>query len=271
MTFNSQLSQRKPGSSGKIETEFALIIKDHPLQNARRIANLSSILDYDLKHKRSFTIHDTYFDTVSNYFTRHLISFRVREFGRRTILSIKSSPQGLLGGGTNRLELELLWSLESLVQIARRFHLDPPSRELFKQSAGSPSRVLAATGLEVIQNRLTRRRSRDLMAFRKGDSFRFAELSIDDVTYSFADETVRFLEVEIEAKAAGALPRIRRVVQHLVFEHPTLHVWAHGKFVTGLAIKKLLGRHRLSDLTIGGLIKPDAFGLIDRTVRSGSI
>jgi CYTH domain-containing protein len=264
------LTRGKQSFSGKIESEIALIIKDRPLQNARKIANLSSMLDYALTRRRSSTIHDTYFDTDSKYFTRNLISFRVRRYSHEVILSAKSSPQELVGGGTSRLEIERPWSHESLVRITRKLGLEPPSRELFERSAGSSSRVLAAAGLEIIQNRLTRRKSRDLVAFRRGKPFRFAEMSIDDVTYTLAQGKVRLLEVEIEAKATRALPKIRRVVKYLLSEYPSLQVWAHGKFVTGMAIMRLLRKRNLSDLTRERLLRPGVFGLIDRTARARS-
>jgi CYTH domain len=232
---------------------------------------MSSILNYDLKRTRSVTIHDTYFDTDSKYFTRNLISFRVRRYNHEMILSVKSSPQRLLGGGTSRLEIERAWSYGSLTRITRKLGLEPPSRKFFEQSAGSPSRVLAEAGLEIIQNRFTRRKSRDLIANRRDKPLLFAELSVDDVTYIVAEGTVRLLEVEIEAKAARALPKIRRVVDCLLSEYPSLQPWANGKFVTGLAIMKLLRKRNLSDLTRGGMIRSSAFGLIDKTIRSGSL
>ena len=271
MSLTLQLTHRRPSFSGKIETEIALIIRSCTLQNVRRIANLSSVLDYDLKRRGSVAIHDTYFDTNSKYFTRNLISFRVRRYRDEMILSVKSSPQRLVGGGASRIEIEQPWSHKSLVRIARKLGLEPPSRELFQRSAGSPSRVLAAAGLEIIQERLTRRKSRDLVAFRRGEPSLFAEMSIDDVTYIFAKGPVRFLEVEIEAKTAGALPKIRRVVNCLLSEFPALQRWAHGKFVTGVAIEKILRKRSLSDLTRNGMLRAGAFRLIDRTVRAGSL
>lgn len=271
MAFNAQLSHRKPSFSGRIETEIALIIKNDPLENSRRVANLSSILDYDLKRRRSFTIHDTYFDTGSKYFTRNLISFRLRRFGREVVLSVKSSPRRLPGGGVSRLELERPWTYDSLTKISRKLDLEPPSRDAFERSARSPSRVLAAAGLEVIQTRLNRRRVRDLVAFTRGRLLSFAELSIDDVTYTFVEGTVRLLEVEIETRRRGALPKTRRVVNWLLSELPALQLWAHGKFVTGMAIKKLLRNQTLNELTNEGLLIPDAFELTDQTVRAGSL
>ena len=265
------MSHEKTGLSGKVETEVALIIRDHAEQTAQKLAHLFAILDCPLVHRRSLTIRDTYFDTESRFFTRNRITFRIRRSGHGTTLSAKSSPRKISGGETSRVEIEKPWSYQSLASITEKLGLKPPSKQLFTQSASSPSRILTKAGFFIVQDRLTRRKSRDLVMIRKGKTSRFAELSIDNVTYKLTEGTVRLIEVEIEAKASRAMPRIRPVVDWLLSEYPSLRLWPHGKFVTGLAINRLLRNRNRRDLTREGLVKPGVFGLLDRTIREGSL
>ncbi|HET7405459.1 MAG TPA: CYTH domain-containing protein [Candidatus Bathyarchaeia archaeon] len=265
------MSHRKSGLSGKVETEVVLIIKDRAEQTAKAIADLSIIADYRLTHRRSLTIHDTYFDTDSKYFAKNRITFRIRQSSHGAILSVKSSPQKLARGGASRVESEHPWSYGSLARVSEELGLETPDRMIFKQSARSPLKVLTKAGFEIIQDRLTQRKSRDLVVFRKGKSFRFAELAIDGVTYIFRKGRVRLIELEIEAKAPGALPRIRRVVDCLLSDYPSLQVWAHGKFLTGLAINRLLRKRSLSDLSRQGLVRTRVFQVIDQTIRKGQL
>jgi len=264
------LTRRDTNLAGKIESEVVLIIRDHAEKTAQTIANLSTMLDNSLAKRRSFTIRDTYFDTKSKFFTRNKITFRVRQSSHKIILSSKSSPRRIAIGGTRRVEIENPWSYQSLASLTGKYGLEPPNRELFRLLPRSPSRLLTEAGFEIIQERLTRRKSRDLIALRKNKPLPFAELSIDDVTYFSTKGPVRLVEIEIEAKAAGAMLRIRSVVDFLISEYPALQVWPHGKFVTGLAIEKLLKKRRSIDLTRGNLLKAGMFRPIDRAISGGS-
>ncbi|HEX4920603.1 MAG TPA: CYTH domain-containing protein, partial [Candidatus Bathyarchaeia archaeon] len=111
------MSYRKSGLSGKVETEVVLIIKDRAERTAKAIADLSTIADYRLTRRRSLTIHDTYFDTASKFFTKNRITFRIRQSSHGAILSVKSSPQKLTGGGASRVESEQPWSYDTLARV----------------------------------------------------------------------------------------------------------------------------------------------------------
>jgi hypothetical protein len=124
-------------------------------------------------------------------------------------------------------------------------------------------------GLKIIQERQTQREARDIVRRANKTTSILAELAIDKVTYTFKDVEVSVSEVEIEAKSARSLATVREIADALVSKyHPVLRQWFHGKFVTGLAIRKLLENRTLQSYLLNGDLKPEAFELIDRTVRS---
>src|SRR5437879_12307456 len=105
----------------------------------------------------------------------------------------------------------------------------------------SPSRTLNSLGLHVIQERRTRRETRDIVGRGENPTSTLAELAIDRVTYSFQDVKVGFSEVEVEAKSPRGLTDVQAIANTLVSKYqPLLQQWFHGKFVTGLAIAYLL-------------------------------
>jgi len=132
-----------------------------------------------------------------------------------------------------------------------------------------PSRVLASMGLTVIQERRTARVTRDVVERAKSPTSTLAELAIDMVTYSFHHIKVGLSEVEVEAKSPGSLLNVHEIASTLVSKyHPILQQWFHGKFVTGLAIGKLLSIDALQRYLVKGNLGPKAFDVINRTIRS---
>ncbi len=132
-----------------------------------------------------------------------------------------------------------------------------------------PSRTLKALGLQVIQERRTRREARDVVGRSEYPTSRLAELAIDKVTYTFQDVTVGFSEVEVEAKSPRGLAIVQAIANTLVSKYqPLLQQWSHGKFVTGLAIGKLLKIDGLQSYLVKGDLGPKAFEVVDRTIRA---
>jgi hypothetical protein len=124
-------------------------------------------------------------------------------------------------------------------------------------------------GLKTIQERQTQREVRDVVRRDRRTTSILAEMAIDKVTYAFENVNVALSEVEVEAKSARSLAGVREIADALVSKyHPVLRQWFHGKFVTGLAIRKLLETRRFHSYLVNGDLKPEAFELIDRTVRS---
>ena len=236
---------------------------------ARGIAGLTSLHDYELTRRHSFTIRDTYYDTPDGFLTGRKISFRTRRSGSHLLVSVKSKPTSTTSAGSRRLEMERPLTREAVRAIARQLGLKEVRTSENVILSRNPSDFFADFGLEVVQERITRRKSRDIADHVRGVRHVFAELDIDDVTYKLDSREVRLLELEIEAKTATGIPKMRRVAEVLLSKYRnSLRLWAHGKFVTGLTIQKLLKSGRLRNLRNDGLLGAEEFDPIDRLARA---
>jgi inorganic triphosphatase YgiF len=263
------LSSKQPVSTGAFESEIALIVKDTADRTRKELADLRSILEYDLKPKPPRTIHDTYFDTRENSLRQRKITLRTRRLGGTLLISTKSDTRRIARTIIRRRETELPWSYDSVRLLARNLGLKTPTMSVLQFRNTPASGVLTTIGLDIVQERRTRREARDVVRSGKASTSVLAELSIDRVTYTFDKDKVRLSEVEVEAKATKSLGSVRAIANALVSMHqPILKQWFHGKFVTGLAIRKLLETKALQRHLVNGRLKPDAFELIDRTVRA---
>jgi inorganic triphosphatase YgiF len=251
------------------ESEIALIIKDNADRIRKEVADLRHILDYDIKPKPPQVIYDTYFDTWEDSLRRRKITLRTRRLGRTLLISTKSDVRRIAGNIVRRRETELPWSYNSVRLLARILKLKTPTTSV-SQFHGMPvSRAFEAMGLEVIQERHTRREARDVAKRDKKATPILAELAIDRVTYTFNDIKVRLSEIEVEAKSARSHASIREIANALISKyHPIIQQWFHGKFVTGLAIRKLLETNAFQRGLANGDLGPEAFKLIDRAIKS---
>lgn len=260
--------KNRTSRSNHTESEIALVIKNSPDHIAKDIAGLTSIIEYDLEPIQSERIHDSYYDRADGALRRQMISFRVRKFDHKRIFSMKSNPRRIIESGTRRRELELSWAYSSLVRLTRELELERPRRPS-RFSDLTANEILTPLGLQLIQERITMRDRRNVFPRTRRRRSLLAELSIDQVTYLHEAAKVRLFEIEIEAKSSGALRGIRKIVRTLESLYPeSLMEWVHGKFITGLAIRRLLETRQLQEHIEHFHLKPEAFAIIDRTIRS---
>jgi len=263
------LSSKEAKPPSAFESEIALIIKDDTDHTRKELVGLRHILEYDLRPKPSRTIYDTYYDTSDNFLRQRKISFRTRRVGGTLLISTKSDIRKVSGNIIRRRETELPWSYDSVRLLMRNLKMKTPAQSISRFPNIPPSRVLASMGLNVIQERRTLREARDVIERNKSPTSTLAEMAMDRVTYSFQHIKVRLSEVEVEAKSPGSLLDVQEIAGTLISKyHPILQPWLHGKFVTGLAIGKLLRIHALQRYLVKGMMGPKAFDLIDRTIRS---
>jgi inorganic triphosphatase YgiF len=269
---NHTLSSKRPSSSRAFESEIPLIIKDDAENVRKNLTSIRHLLDYDLRPKPSRTIHDTYYDTRDNSLRQRKITLRTRKLGSTMLISSKSDIRRVSGNMVRRREIELPWTYDSVRLLARTLQLKPPAVPRSEFHRVPVSKALAAMGLGAIQERRTRRVARDVVKRGSGRALILAELAIDRVTYSFKGFKVGLSEVEIEAKSRGGFSAVREVADHLLSKYqPFLQVWSHGKFVTGLAIARLMEAKTFGRFLKNGALKPGTFQLIDRKIRSGTI
>jgi inorganic triphosphatase YgiF len=269
MNDDEHMSDKGTSLPRSFESEIALVIKEKGNVIAKDIAGITSILKYDLKPRSLLRIHDTYYDTKKGSLRKKQITLRVRKIDDAVLLTLKSNPRRAIGGTTRRREVEVPWSLKSLAQFAQCVKLKIPRVEISKFSEIKPSKVFRLMGLYAVQERLTRRETRDIIRHDKPRAPPLAELAIDDVTFLLGSNRVRLFEVEIEAKTARSLPRVRIIADALTAMYPgLLKEWPHGKLATGLAIRRLLKTKILQNYLDRDRLKPEVFQLIDETIRS---
>jgi inorganic triphosphatase YgiF len=263
------LSSKDKLSPAAFESEIALIIKDDADHTRNELAKLRDILEYDLKPKPPRIIYDTYYDTPEDSLRQRKTSLRTRKLAGNLLISTKSDVRRIAGAIIRRREIELPWSYDSIRLLAKNLKLTIPKSSVSQFQRIPASRTLATMGLEIIQERRTRREARDVVRKGKTPALVLAELAIDRVIYTFKNTKLGLSEVEVEAKSSRSLATVRDIANALVSKYqPVLQQWFHGKFVTGLALRKLLETKALQNYLVNGDLKPEAFGLIDRTVRS---
>jgi len=254
---------------GSSEVEAVLIIKGDVDAVLKELAGLRSILNYRLEPGQSKTIHDRYFDTIDRRLRKRGANLRIREMDGSLFISVKSHTRRTLRGATARREIEVPWSKQNLLSLIKDLELEAdlalPERQF---SDADPLAAMEATGLQLVQDRETRREVRNVSSVRKPDLV-LAELAIDRVTYHIGNHNISIFEVEVEEKAKGSSSVISDVTKALLQAYqPSLQKWSHGKFVTGLAIQRLLETEPADNLLGQDRLKPEALGTIDRALRS---
>jgi len=254
---------------GTSEVEAVLIIKGDVDAVLKELAGLRSILNYRLEPGQSKIIHDRYFDTIDRRLRKRGANLRIREMDGSLFISVKSHTRRTLRGATARREIEVPWSKQNLLSLIKDLELEAdlalPERQF---SDADPLAAMEATGLQLVQDRETRREVRNVSSVRKPDLV-LAELAIDRVTYHIGNHNISIFEVEVEEKAKGSSSVISDVTKALLQAYqPSLQKWSHGKFVTGLAIQRLLETEPADNLLGQDRLKPEALGIIDRALRS---
>ena len=254
---------------GSSEVEVVLIIQRDFDAILNELASLRSILNYRLQPGLSKTIRDTYFDTAGQHLRKQGTNVRIREINDAFFISTKWGSRRTLRGATARREIEVPWSKQNLLSLIKDLELEAdlalPERQF---SDADPLAAMEATGLQLVQDRETRREVRNVSSVRKPDLV-LAELAIDRVTYHIGMHRASIFEVEVEEKASKSSSVVRNVTKALLHAYqPALQKWSHGKFVTGLAIQRLLETEPADNLLGQDRLKPEALGIIDRALRS---
>jgi len=254
---------------GSSEVEVVLIIQRDFDAILNELASLRSILNYRLQPGLSKTIRDTYFDTAGQHLRKQGTNVRIREINDAFFISTKWGSRRTLRGATLRKEVEVSWSERALQSLIKDLKLEVgivSPRTQFSETA--PTESMKAIGLQVIQDRNTRREVRNISSGPKS-TLALAELAIDRVTYHIGMHRASIFEVEVEEKASKSSSVVRNVTKALLHAYqPALQKWSHGKFVTGLAIQRLLETEPADSLLDGDRLLPEAFNRLDQTARS---
>ena len=245
------------------ETESTLVVvSDEPETVIEAIAALRKLDGYRLRPRGKEEIRDLYFDSPDGKLRTARIALRVRQVGKRRLLTIKGPSRRGARGGESRLELEEEWpgrAWEVLyAELGRKLGIPAVA-----PVGADPAEALRSAGLVVVQDRRSSRQLRDVVP-RDGTRRRVAELAIDSVVYPPAGHEVRHFEVEVEAKATGGESAVASLSESLVIRYwPALRPWRHGKLATGKAVAALLEERDRDDvLTDDGALRPSAYDAI---------
>jgi CYTH domain len=257
------------GSGILTEIEATLVIRsEDPASIVKELAALTSIANCRLQPRDSILIRDTYFDTGP---AKDKFALRIREVGRTQLITVKGPMRRTTWGAVERLEIEEVWSAESLrramEEIRGETFLLPVNESEFDWI--SPVEVMKRAGLEVLQRRETFRHVREILSGTGHTDRRIGELAIDSGIYHFLNLDVLHYEVEIESKGEEEAEMLKAVLDGLVSAYgEDLLPWEWNKLSTGLALETILGRlPREALLDENNVVLPKTYELIDRELR----
>lgn len=263
-------------TSDSREIEAALIVwSETPQLVVSQVVGLTSIGNYRLLPQDSQVIHDMYLDTPDRALQAPQMALRVREIGETCWITLKGPSQPTAWKrGVKRLEIEAIWSEEAVTRVVEELMVRGIKVLQPWQDIGDvqPLDVMASIGFEVVQDRESHRRIRNILEGKKGSPV-LAELAIDSVIYHFGSRKVCFHEVEIEAKAEEGSAVIETVVESLVTTYrPALRVWDYSKLATGKAIEELLKMGAIQELLdVNNNLKPAAFDKLSDYLKTGDV
>lgn len=253
-----------------MESEAKLVIcSEQPQLVVEQLAALSSIAGYRLLPQDSEPIHDIYFDTPDAQLRQQAMSLRVREIGPAAgadsyRLTLKGPQQPTDWGGFTRLEIEKVWSEDTLKRITAELAKRGIS---VQQTRGfepdRPVNVVTALGLIIVQDRSTHRQVRNIIA-AAGDEKAMAEMAIDSVTFKVRGQAVHHYELEIEAKQENVSTHLMTIIEALTTQYASiLQPWSYGKLLTGKTIEQLSELGSLPELLEGNNLSPAAYAKIE--------
>ena len=251
---------------GRDEIEAKVIlVGDAPERVADELAVVAQLGDYRLSSAREIALRDTYLDTHDGALARSRFALRIRRLDESAWLTLKGPDRGSgFEGAVCRSELELPWSPSSLRRILAALDEAGLHLEANALPPDDPVAALEACGVAVIQDRVTRRRVRDV---RDAQRANLAELAIDCVLHPLGAREVRLFEVEVEVE--GSPEPLRGIVETLERVYGSeLRRWPHDKLATGLALRRIFESEALDSLVrADGTLRPEGYAAIDRELR----
>ncbi len=252
-----------------LEVESTLIISSNdPEDVADRVAGLTSVAGFVLRHRHPLSIVDTYVDLSGRKLGRSGSGLRLRCFDDRALVTFKG-PTREVDGARAREEFEDDWSADALEAVLARVRdLGVEISPTPFDGTLEPADVLENLGFATVQRRQLMRRPRDVLEDLHGVVL--AELVVDVVTYRVGDRGIRHHEIEVEVKSEGGDTAVRRVTQAIIdMCGARVRPWPHGKFTTGRAVAALLASGKLDGaIDNGGRLQPGAYDLIAEWLSS---
>lgn len=252
------------GTGPPREVEGTLAIQSEvPDETARRLGDLREVAGYRLRPCPARRLRDAYLDNRPRDLGRRRIALRLREVDGEVLVALKADSH-ITQVATDRVEIESLWSPAAFdsvrEELARRGVETTEAPPNLKERQAED--VFGEAGFFPVQERETTRIPREVIPETGGEPE--AELVVDAVVYRFDGESVRFHEVEVEARGGGNAETVGNVLRTLLDLFPAeLRAWPYGKLATGEAILALREEGRLDGLVDpGGTLAVRAFDLL---------
>jgi inorganic triphosphatase YgiF len=259
-----------PAAQSNLETETTLLVQvEDPEAFRASFAAMDRIGVYALSPVDPLIIEDVYLDTASGDLSKQWWVLRVRTENSSTYITLKGPARRTVSGGAQRIEIEQLWSQESVERVLDTIAGLCPGVELPAVTVGDAPAVATLTrcGFVVSQERHTRRDRRLVLSAHNGGPV--AELVLDLVAYQFGTREIRHLEIEVEAASPAHVEHTTAIADGLLAAFgPVLRPWNFGKVATGKALETLLCNGELEGL-IGqdNHLLPVVYGLIESRMR----
>lgn len=228
---------------GSVEVEATLVVASRaPDRVLGQLAALQSLGGHPLCWSDERELRDVYFDTPDRSLRGRRLALRLRggANGWRITLKAEGRPTG--NGSVERLEIERDWSEKGLERVLGELEARGvrPARAPRPGSGLDPVGVLRSAGLEVIQDRRSRRRRARVLEADGGEET-VARLVLDTVIFrTGSGRRVRHREVEVEAAPGAPRSLPGRLARELRSRFPDqLRAWPHPKLATGLAIGRI--------------------------------
>jgi len=255
-----------------VEAEATLLIcSKHPRSVAREIAGLANLATFRVIGEGCRVLNDTYLDTQRLDLKRQHWILRLRKADSTWWITLKGPSRETLGGVMERLELEIPWTFDSLVQVMNKLDIQPVSLEARNTPTADPVSTMIDIGMVVIQHRVTEREVRNVLL--NDQPVIIAEIAVDRVKYDLPGGVIFHHEVEIESKLGEYRSAINEIADDLLKRcAPRLRIWKFGKLSTGQAIDALFRRNALNGLVNNdGSLQPEAYDLVESFLRPVSI
>lgn len=250
-----------------VEVEATLaFVGENRVTALQAIASRLEFLQYWRTSFRRLLLRDRYYDLPDGELTAVGAALRWRraESAGRTsnLIALKGPAQrGGPGASLTRLEVEKEWAPPVLPEILAELPgLGVESPPEYSGEAAEPEEALAAAGLELIQDRRTRRLVAEL---RDGPSA-VAELALDHVLFDARGRRVDHREVEIELLAPEGRECLERIATELLREFPeTLRIWVWSKAALGRGLERLADDGALTPLLSGNELSTAGYDAIE--------
>ena len=173
-----------------MEVEITLVVATpNPKALADEIAGFQSVCSYRLANRQTLHLRDIYLDTPEKVLQEHRMAMRLRTGDSETKITVKGPAEYTPSGAVSRFEFEKPWSktaFDRLTQVLRE-HSHATSGISFPQLEESthdfegyePLDLMLQIGWNIIQDRKTHRRLRDVSLDQDAECCLLAEFAVD--------------------------------------------------------------------------------------------